>query len=136
MTDLEKLTALAWAVRRGFERYVTKTYGWVDPDLGGYCYEASARLFRLAKTHGLDVSLCKGHGHWFVMLDGKVVDVTSTQFKQPEKVAVLTQEEAEKRGDWWKLLEACVVPPYSTCQSGEDEEIEKELLSVAETLNA
>jgi len=130
MTDLEKLTVLAWAVRRAYDRYSSTIHKIDNPDLAGYCYEASARLYRLAKTHGLDVKLCQGVGHWFVEFGGKVVDVTSTQFQQPEKVAVLDKNEAEKRGDWWKLKSVYKTLPFDLYHHGEDDEIEKEMLSI------
>jgi len=39
-----------------------------------------------------------------------IVDVTSTQFSQPDKVAVLPMERAEKIGAWWELQEKLDAP--------------------------
>ena len=103
MQDLERLVSLATVVRKAFEKYAAKTK-YFPSDLCGLCYDASLTLMRLAKRHGIEkAQLGVGIGHWFVLLDNMVVDVTSTQFGQPDKVAVLPLEHAEKIGTWWEL---------------------------------
>jgi len=108
-TDLERLLGLARIARVVFERVAAKdTY---PPHLGGLCYDASCFLRRMAAAYGIKTDLGQGHGHWFVLFGNTVVDVTSTQFGQPEKIAVLPLEEAEKRGHWWSLVGRHSDPP-------------------------
>lgn len=110
MGDLEKLVTIAKAVRTGFDKYVEKNGGY-GSDLTGFCHDASVVIFKLAKKYGIDkVQMGEGVGHWFVMLDGMIIDVTSTQFSQPDKVAVLPMERAEKIGAWWELQEKLDAP--------------------------
>lgn len=46
-----------------------------------------------------------GHvpGHWFILLDDMVVDITSTQFGVANAVSILSLDEAMKIGRWWRL---------------------------------
>lgn len=116
-SDLEKLTAYAWVVRRAFEQY-SKRLGYSN-DLAGFCYEASTVLYEVAKARGVNgMQFGHGRGHWFLLLDGMIVDVTSTQFKQPDKVAVIPLETAEQIGEWWQFVEAMSGPVYGMSTSG------------------
>jgi hypothetical protein len=112
-TDLERLITLARIARAAFERVAARD-GY-NPTLGGLCYDASCFLRRLASAHGIETDLGHGYGHWFVLHGDTVVDVTSTQFGQPERVAVLPLAEAAKRGQWWELLgrSADAPPPWN-----------------------
>lgn len=101
MTDLERLIGLARIARAAFERVAAKDN--YSSHLGGLCYDASCFLRRMATAYGIATDLGHGFGHWFVLYGGTVIDVTSTQFGQPEKIAVLSLEEAARRGNWWVL---------------------------------
>jgi hypothetical protein len=100
---LADLVGLARTARAAFERVAEKD-DWPS-NLSGLCYEASSFLRRMAAAHGIKTDLGKGFGHWFVLLGDTVVDITSTQFGHPDRVAVLSLEEAEKHGEWWELRE-------------------------------
>ncbi len=103
MKDLERLVDLARIVRAAFER-VAEVHDYPS-NLGGLCYDASTYLLRMARSQGIDVQLGHGVGHWFVLLGDTIVDVTSTQFGQPDRIAVLPLAEASKIGNWWELRE-------------------------------
>lgn len=103
MGDLEKLVGLARIARAAFERFAAKD-NW-KPDLGGLCYDATCFLRRMAAAQGIATDAGMGRGHWFVLHGDTVVDITSTQFGQSDRVAVLPLAEAQKRGPWWELLE-------------------------------
>jgi len=58
------------------------------PTLCGYCGVGSIHIQNLAKTLGINVDLCQGvyqsdghrSGHCWIEYDGKIIDVTGTQF--------------------------------------------------------
>jgi hypothetical protein len=52
--------------------------------------------------------------HWFNLLGDTVVDVTSTQFGHPDRVAILPFEKARRIGWWWNPDERLseVVEPW------------------------
>jgi hypothetical protein len=116
-TDLEHLIGLARIARATFELVAVKNS--FHNDLSGLCYDASSFLRRMAKAHGIETELGHGPGHWFVLLGDVVVDITSTQFGQPEKVAVLPLAEAAKRGIWWELYSRHSDPPPKPDRLGE-----------------
>jgi len=102
MNDLKRLEKLAWRARRAFER-VAEEDRWPS-DLGGLCLDASEFLWKLAKENGITTEIGEGLGHWFVLFGDMIIDITSTQFGQPEKVAIIHYAEAGNIGDWWKLI--------------------------------
>jgi hypothetical protein len=102
MTDLERLIGLARIARAAFERVAAEN-GYRD-HLGGLCYDASSFLRRMALAYGIKTDLGQAHGHWFVLFGDVVVDITSTQFGHPDKVAVLSLSVAQSLGSWWQLL--------------------------------
>jgi len=101
MTDLERLIGLARFARITFEK-VAERDQW-PYNLGGLCFSASFFLHKLAENYGIKTEIGHGIGHWFVLFEDKVVDITATQFGVKEKIAVLSIEEAEKCGGWWEL---------------------------------
>jgi hypothetical protein len=109
MTDLEQLIKLARITRSAFEK-VARKQGY-QSNLGGLCYDASNFLRRMAEAYGIPTDLGIGSCHWFVLYGNIVIDVTSTQFDQPEKIAVLPLSVAEERGSWWKLQGRNSDPP-------------------------
>lgn len=118
MQDLEKLVSLAKVVRVAFERYVARSKCH-SSDLCGFCHDASSVLLKLAKKHGINgVQMGEGSCHWFVLLDNMIVDVTSTQFKHPDKVAVLPIEQAQKIGEWWHLYDRMDAPKWPDDNDG------------------
>jgi hypothetical protein len=126
-TDLERLISLARTTRAVFER-VAKQCG-SRPDLGGYCYDASCFLHRLAARNGIAVEVGMGNGHYFVLLGDTVVDVTATQFEQPESVMVDTVAGAARRGNAWELRgrDSNPAEPWSCGLTKMVEEIEAEM---------
>lgn len=106
-TDLEVLIRLATRARVVFERFAAQDR-W-SPNLGGLCHDATQFIRRMANAHGIPTFCGGGSGHWFVLYEAHgepmVVDITATQFEQPEKVMVLPLKEAAKRGRWWDLRE-------------------------------
>lgn len=106
-TDLEVLVGLARRARMVFERFAAQD-NW-KPHLGGLCHDATQFVRRMANAHGIPTVAGGGSGHWFVLYEAHgtpmVVDITATQFGQPEAVMVLPLAEAERRGRWWVLID-------------------------------
>lgn len=102
MTELDKLIEIAWKLRMAFER-VSKARNWSD-DLFGMCYCASCLIHKIATNNRIATEIGRGDGHFFILYGGDIViDITSTQFNQPDRVAVMPLKQAEKIGSWWKL---------------------------------
>lgn len=102
MTDLNRIIDLAKFVRATFEKKYTK-----NPTLSCYCYRASLELFCLAKDEGIDIKLAGNTGHVFCTFGETIIDITATQFGNPDRIAI------GKIGDWppesrfdnyWKVL--------------------------------
>jgi len=122
---MDKLIEIAWKLRMAFER-VSKAKGWSD-DLYGMCYCASCLLHKIAADNRITTEIGRGSGHYFILYDGNiVVDITSTQFGQPDRVAVMPLEKAEKIGDWWKLLSKTLfIPQNSMAMKWAEDEFDK-----------
>lgn len=89
--SLKEVKAIAKEVRKVFERIEGDEggyYGNPGPgSLGGYCGRASIQLYLACKRAGLNgIELWDGDGHTFNAYNGKIVDITATQFGQPRKV--------------------------------------------------
>ena len=115
MTDLERLIGLARIARAVFEQVAMRD-NW-NPNLCGLCYDASCFLYRLAKREGIVTELGRGIGHWFVLFGDTVIDVTATQFEQPERVMVTSLKQARSRGNWWHLCDRNPDPKPSVAWS-------------------
>jgi len=124
MSDLAKLIGLARITRTIFER-VARKEGYPS-NLGGLCYDASCFLRKMAKAQGIQTDLGETCIHYFVLHGDTVIDVTSTQFGQEEKVAVLPLEKAKTIGTWWDLQHRLTYNPDT---------INHSLLKVADDVN-
>lgn len=56
------------------------------PCLGGLCGYGSAMLYEALTKYGFSPQIARGQGHWFVICEGLLVDVTASQFGQPSVV--------------------------------------------------
>lgn len=101
MTNLERLVVLARRARVVFERIAVRR-NW-HSDLCGWCKDATVFIFDRAREMGINADMGHIPGHWFVLLDNMVVDITATQFGRKEPVTVMPLEEARKAGWWWHL---------------------------------
>ncbi len=86
---LRKLERLAALTRQELSQFI-QDKGCFDDDWGCSCLVCSWVLEKVLKAHGVDAKLCIGEYdascHAFVMVDGFVVDITATQFRNPEVV--------------------------------------------------
>jgi hypothetical protein len=80
----------------------------VQKHLAGYCGYGSVLVWQRLKEAGRSPQMVQGHGHWFTICDGFLVDVTATQFGQP-KVVVRDFEKIQKminsgeyKMQWWQ----------------------------------
>jgi hypothetical protein len=78
--------------------YVADSEG-VHPSLCGLCARASALLFEMLKNAGYNprIAVSLRANHFFVLLNGHVIDITATQFNfaNQERVHIETNEEKE-----------------------------------------
>jgi hypothetical protein len=83
---------------RNWMEHVADSEGF-HPSLCGLCARASALLFEMLKDAGYDprIAVSLRANHFFVLLDGHVIDITATQFHftNQEKVHIETNEERE-----------------------------------------
>lgn len=87
MTKLKKVKKIAKKIRAAFEEIEKKEYG-RPSDLGGYCGRASIQLYLACRREGIRIGLHEGCGHMFNTYDGRIIDVTATQFGINRKVYV------------------------------------------------
>jgi hypothetical protein len=88
MTNLEKVKKIAKKVRAAFEEIEEKEYGSKYTDLGGYCGRASVQLYLACRRAGITIGLHEGYGHMFNTYNGRIIDITATQFGINKKVYV------------------------------------------------
>ena len=72
-----------------------------DINLTMLCGICSFEICKRLWEQGEDAELCFGDGHAFVEYDGKVLDVTATQFADVDEVIIKDKWEAEKIW-WWR----------------------------------
>lgn len=86
---LRKLERLAALTRRELSDFVLSK-DCFEPDWACSCLVCSWVLEKVLKAHGIKAELCIGtydhFCHAFVLVDGFVVDITATQFRNPEVV--------------------------------------------------
>lgn len=70
--------ALAEFARKWSEK-TARTEGF-PTDLNGFCARATVKLFNLLKAANYDPIIGCAHGHTYVILEGKIIDITATQF--------------------------------------------------------
>lgn len=68
--------------------------------LAGMCGIASAKLFNSLQILGIKAEIGVNHNHIFLVVDGHVVDVTSTQFHRDEKIIILPEVVTEGYYYW------------------------------------
>jgi hypothetical protein len=98
MTDLELLINLARFTRTVFEKESRLE------DLAGMCYDASCFLHTIAKAYGIETRIGAGVGHYFVVYNNMIIDVTATQFGIKEKVVIIPIDKAKEVGRWWDFM--------------------------------
>lgn len=94
-----KLREIAARARKEFIKKNT-TY---DRSLLGACGEASVFLAQMLKNEGFNPKIVLGNGHFFVVCDGLLVDITASQFGEDD-VVVAQLDEINRRHpkkDWW-----------------------------------
>jgi len=99
---VETVTCIAKRVRAWTEAKASK-YGYAA-NLQGLCGIASRKLFRELKRAGYSPTIGYARnyfygGHAFVVLNGRIVDVTATQFRCRQKV-VVSKLGVSKRWYW------------------------------------
>jgi hypothetical protein len=109
MNDLMRLLGLARKIRLALEKVAIEN-GYND-DLGGLCYDATLILSEIASQSNIEVELAQGYGHWFVLYNDMIVDITATQFGVKEKVMVISTSEVHHIGNRWTLLKKMKYPP-------------------------
>lgn len=102
-----RLKKMAKEVREELIKLAPIFYGVPAKTLCGLCGFGSAMLFERFKKEGLDVQIANAVGHWFVVCEGFLVDVTATQFGQA-KICVRDYEKTVKKVqsgeykmEWW-----------------------------------
>jgi len=86
--SLRKITSIARRIRKAFEEIESKEGEYNDGDLGGYCGRASVQLYLACKRQGIKIQIAEGVGHIFNVYNGRIVDITATQFGYCEKVFI------------------------------------------------
>ncbi len=103
----KKIKRIAMRVRKVMIAHA-ETVGYRS-DLGGMCAVASFTLSRMLCREGIPaypvVGYCCGEGHCWVEVNGKVVDITATQFREYEDKPYLTFSLADKEYNHYETLE-------------------------------
>lgn len=126
----QKIMEVAYVIRRVFEEIEKEEYK--PYNLGGYCSRASEQLHAACERLGLKgVELWCGYGHAYNVYDGKIIDITATQFnsKRP-KVYCISHKYACRRYEEYGKHGSCFEGTYS--QLGSD--FIKDLQKVNEAL--
>jgi hypothetical protein len=102
---LEPVRAIARQTRGWAERYARDPFSSFTPTLAGMCAIASVELFRRLSAAGYAPFLAMSHAdrcdHCFVVLDGRVVDVTATQFGESAVVIELLKRASNV--SYWQI---------------------------------
>lgn len=79
----------------------------MPPSLSGWCGHSSIILSHNLRQAGLDAKLVTGQGHWFVKCEQYLVDITASQFGQPD-ICVRNFDKTQERiksnrtiARWW-----------------------------------
>lgn len=87
MNKLGKIKEIAKKIRKAFEEIEeSETYN--KGDLGGYCARASIQLYLACRREGIRISMVEGIGHMYNKYNGKIIDITATQFGERSKVLI------------------------------------------------
>lgn len=99
---MRKIREIAKQARRWGER-IAENYEELDSsteELEYLCAICSAHLFCLLKKEGYDPVIVENDEHCFVLCDGKLVDVTASQFNKNPKVICREYIEDEEISYW------------------------------------
>ncbi len=101
MTSIDEntLRSIAARARQEFVR-LNKSY---RADLLGACGEASVFLANTLKKEGFSPKIALGKGHFFVICDAWLIDITASQFGEDD-VVVAQLDDINRRHpkkDWW-----------------------------------
>jgi hypothetical protein len=80
-----------------------------NENLAGMCAVASAKLFKSLETLNIKAEIAANHNHVFLVVDGHVVDVTSTQFHRDEKIIILPEIVTEGYYYWKANRKFCTL---------------------------
>lgn len=84
MDKAQRFRNIATKVRQELDLFRTKSNctGFCSgPDLGGLCYYGAAMLYESFREHGFgSAEIAAGEGHWYLICDEYLVDVTASQF--------------------------------------------------------
>jgi len=103
----KKIRKIANRIRKRLEKIATSLLPGVGAHLGGLCGHGALMLHKELTELGRAPQVASGRGHWFVVCDGFLIDVTASQFGQP-KVVVRDYEKVKKENgnnlycrNWW-----------------------------------
>lgn len=101
-SELKKeVLRLAREVRRWGERREPD-----NEDLGGACFDCSARLLVKMQQKGMFPTLVwSTYGHAFIRYYGHIIDVTATQFGVEEEVCIVKANTKKAKEPWWRMSE-------------------------------
>src|SRR3990167_11485989 len=85
MSTASSIRSVARRVRRYLDRVAIED-GFSE-DLNGLCGKAAAILYHALEHAGFNPKIAHTLGHAFVLCEGYIVDVTATQFGQPDQYA-------------------------------------------------
>lgn len=77
---MHRIERIARNVRRWAENAYRAHRRYYTRDLGGLCSITAVEIFKRCRRAGFSPVLCCNAIHSFVAVDGKIVDVTATQF--------------------------------------------------------
>jgi hypothetical protein len=106
----QTIKKIATKIREELESFAERNPGGrfsTEPNLAGMCGYGSVMLYEALSEAGFKPKIAAGHGHWFVVCEGYLVDATATQFGQP-KVVVRNYEKVRASilsrkylREWW-----------------------------------
>lgn len=82
----KEMRRVANRIRKRLEKIATMLHSYTLPHLGGLCGYGSLMLYNELLKLGRKPQIATGGGHWFVVCDEMLVDVTASQFGQPKVV--------------------------------------------------
>jgi len=104
----KRLRSIATQTRKLLENISHDILIKAEPSLAGLCGYASLLLDDVLKKKGYNPQIIKGRGHWFIKCEGYLIDITASQFGQPNVVVrdfAFVQDainEKRVRQFWWE----------------------------------
>lgn len=81
-----KIKKIARQVRTELKSFIGKNGFNAQPHLGGLCGYGAVMLHEALNKNNLKTKIAAGGGHWFAVCGDYLVDVTASQFGQPQVV--------------------------------------------------